>query len=84
MTALVHFQRLKKICAKVCLKELYLVKQSLYKLESRKRDFNLKETEIALHSPAVGSLITLRSPSTNSFFNLAFSLLLNLLSFNTP
>jgi len=69
---------------KVYLKELCLVKQGLYKLESKKKGFNLKEIEIALRSPAVESLVTLKSPLTNSFFNPSFSLLPNLVSSNMP
>jgi len=76
--------RLKKVREKVHLKEFCLVKQGLYKLESEKKGSSLKDLETVLHSPAVGSLLALRSPLTNLFFNPSFSLLPNLIFFNTP
>jgi len=75
---------LKKVREKVQLKEFCLVKQGLYKLESKKRGFNPKDPKTVLHSLVVGSLSILRSPSANSFFNPSFSLLPNLISFNMP
>ena len=82
--AIVKVQRLQRVREKVQLKELYLVKQGLYKLESEKKGFNLKDLETVLYSPVVGSLATLRSPSANSFFNPSFSLLPDLISSNMP
>jgi len=61
--------RLKKGYKKVWLKELYLVKQGLYKLESEEKGSSLKDPEIVFYSLAVGSLIALRSPLANLFFN---------------
>jgi len=76
--------RLKKVHKKVRLKEFCLVKQGLYKLESKERGSSLKDLEIVLHSPAVGSSTALRLPLVNSFFNPSFSLLPDLISSNTP
>ena len=75
---------LEKGCKKVCLKEFCLIKQGLYKLESEKRGFSLKDLETVLHSPVVGSLVALGLPLANLFFNPSFSLLLNLISSNIP
>jgi len=76
--------RLKKIQEKIWLKELRLVKQGLYELESEEKDSNLKEMEIVLCNPAVESLIALKLPLANLFFNPSFFLLPNLFSFNIP
>jgi len=75
---------LKKVYKKICLKELYLVKQGFYKLESEEKGSSLKDLETVLHSPVVGSLTAFGSPLANSFFNPSFSLLPNLISSNTP
>jgi len=74
---------LKKVYKKVQLKEFHLVEQGLCKLESEKRDSSLKDPETVLYSPAVGSLLALRSPLANLLFNPSFSLLPDLISFNT-
>jgi len=79
-----HLIHLEKVCEKVRLKEFYLVKQGLYKLESKERGFNLKDLETVLHSLVVGSSAALRSPLINLFFNPSFSLLPNLIFSNTP
>jgi len=75
---------LKRVYKKVWLKEFCLVKQGLYKLESKEKGSSLKDPETILHSPVVGSLTTLRSPLADSFFNPSFSLLPDLISSNTP
>jgi len=75
---------LKKVCKKVRLKEFRLVKQGLYELESEEKNSSLKDLEIVLYSPVVGSLTAFRSPLANSFFNSSFSLLPDLISSNTP
>jgi len=75
---------LKKVYKKIYLKELYLVKQGFYKLESKERGSSPKDLETVLYSPVVGSLATLRLPLADSFFNPSFSLLPNLVSFNIP
>jgi len=75
---------LEKVREKVHLKEFRLVKQGLYELESEERGSSPKDSETVLHSPVVGSLATLRSPSVNLFFNLSFSLLPDLISSNIP
>jgi len=84
LTAFTYLSHLKKVYKKIHFKELYLIKQGLYELESKKRGSSPKDSETVLHSPVVESLITLRSPLTNSFFNPSFSLLPNLVSSNTP
>ena len=50
----------------------------------QERDFNLKDLEIVLHSPAVESLIALKSLLANLLFNFSFSLLPDLISSNIP
>jgi len=82
--AVMKVQCLQWVRKKVQLKEFRLVKQGLCELESEERDSSLKDPETVLYSPVVGSLITLRSPSTNSFFDSFFSLLPDLISSNTP
>jgi len=84
LAASAYLSCLKKVCEKICLKELYLVKQGLYKLESKEKGSSPKDLETVLYSLVVGSLATLRLPLANSFFNPSFSLLLNLISFNMP
>jgi len=79
-----HLVRLKRVHKKVQLKEFRLVKQGLCELESEERGFNLKDLETVLYSPVVESSTTLRSPSADLFFNPSFSLLPDLISFNTP
>jgi len=74
--------RLKKVRKKICLKEFYLVKQGLYKLESEERGSSLKDLEIVLYSPVVGSSAALGLPLTDLFFNPSFSLLPDLISSN--
>jgi len=81
---IIKVQCLQQVCKKVWLKEFYLIKQGLYKLESEKRGSSLKDPETVLYSPVVGSLTALRSPSANLFFNPSFSLLPDLISFNMP
>jgi len=75
---------LKQVYKKVWLKEFYLVKQGLYKLESKKKGFSPEDLETVLHSLVVGSLIAPKLPLADLFFNPSFSLLPNLLSFNMP
>ena len=70
--------RLKRVHKKVRLKEYRLVKQGLLELEANKRGSTQFVMEINPSSLAVESLMALRSPLTNSFFNLSFFLLLNL------
>jgi len=82
--AFAKVQCLQRVYKKIHLKEFYLVEQGLYKLKSKKKNSDLKEIEIALHSLAVESLITLKLPLANLFFNPFFFLLPNLLSSNTP
>jgi len=84
LAASAYLFHLKRVYKKIRLKELCLVKQGLYKLENKEKDSNLKEKETALRSSAVGSLIALRLPLANSFFNPSFSLLPDLISSNTP
>jgi len=84
LAASTHLSCLEKVYKKICLKELCLVKQGLYKLESEKKDSSLEDLETILYSLAVGSLTALRSPLTNLFFNPSFSLLPNLISSNMP
>jgi len=75
---------LEKVHKKVCLKEFRLVKQGLYKLESKERGSSLKDPETVLYSPVVGSLMVFKSSLANLLFNPSFSLLPNLISFNMP
>jgi len=84
LAASAHLSRLKKVHEKIYLKELRLVKQGLYKLESEEKGSSLKDLKTVLYSPVVGSLATLRSPLTNLFFNPSFFLLPNLISSNIP
>jgi len=84
LAAFTYLSYLKKVYKKIYLKELRLVKQGLYKLESKEKDSSLKDPETVLYSPVVGSLATLRSPLADSFFNPSFSLLPNLISSNMP
>jgi len=75
---------LKKVYKKVYLKEFCFIKQGLYKLESKERDFNYSEVEIVPSSLVVESLMALESLLANLLFNSFFSLLPNLISLNTP
>jgi len=84
LAAFTRLSYLKKVYKKICLKELCLIKQGLYKLESKERGSSLKDSETVPRSPVVGSLTTLRSPLANLFFNPSFSLLPNLISSNIP
>jgi len=84
LAASARLSHLKKVHKKICLKELRLVKQGLYELESEEKDSSPKDPETVLHSPAVGSLTALGLPLANSFFDPSFSLLPNLISSNTP
>jgi len=84
LAASARLSRLEKVHEKIRSKELRLVEQGLRELESEERDSSPKDPETVLHSPVVGSLTALRSLSANSFFNPSFSLLLNLISSNTP
>jgi len=69
---------------KVYLKEYCLIKQGFYKLENKEKDSAYLVAETAPNSLVVGSLIVPLSLLTNLFFNLSFSLLPDLISFNTP
>jgi len=84
LAASTYLSYFKKIYKKVYLKELRLVKQGILKLESKEKGSSLKDLEIVLYSLVVGSLIALRSPLANLFFNPFFSLLPNLISSNMP
>jgi len=84
LAASAYLSYLKKVYKKIHLKELRLVKQGLYKLESEERGSSLKDPEIVLYSLVVGSSAAFRLPLTNSFFNFSFSLLPDLISSNTP
>ena len=64
----------------VCLKELHLTKQGACKLEEEEAKA-LNTRVIASSNPLVASLLPLASPFKFSPF---FSLLPNLLSYNTP
>jgi len=84
LVAFTYLSCLKKVYKKICLKELCLIKQGLYKLESKEKGSNLKDLETVLYSLVAGSLMAFRSSLANLFFNSSFSLLLDLISFNMP
>jgi len=84
LAASTYLSYLKRVCKKIRLKELHLIKQGLYELESEEKGSNLKDLETVLYSLVVGSLTALRSPLTNSFFDSSFFLLPDLISSNTP
>jgi len=82
VTTLACLFRLKKVYKKVCLKEYCLVKQGLYKLESKERNPGCPVVETNPNNLAVGFFVVPGLPLTNLFFNPSFSLLPDLISSN--
>ena len=79
LAAFVQLIRLKKVYKKIRLKEYRLVKQGLTKLESNKAK---ESSSLVVEAPPI--LVAHRSPLATPSFNLSFSTLPNLLSYNTP
>jgi len=84
VTVLVYLLCLKKVYKKIHLKKYCLVEQGFYKLESKKRNPDCPVVETNPNNLVVEFSLVPKSPLTNSFFDPSFSLLPNLVSFNTP
>jgi len=86
MAASAYLTCLKKVHKKIRSKEYRLVEQGLYNLkaEEARTGSNRGGLGTAPHTPAAESLVAPGSPLADLFFNPSFSLLPDLLSFNTP